>query len=683
MARRQRRRGRKQTRSKTKHLARGIIEVNPRGFAFVKTADGEFFIPASKVGFAFDGDLVEVAKIGSHRREHRKEKTSSDSSQRIEGRVVRVIERAHDVVVGRYEIAEPFGVVVPEDPHIRHDIFTQLSANPDIEDGSIVKVQITDYPARGSAACGRVIEVLGKSDDLSLKIERIIARHGLETTFSEACINEANLLELSIDEALENGYRDIRDRITFTIDPVDAKDFDDAISIEPDPNGHEGNVVLGVHIADVSAYVKWNSAIDMDARKRSTSTYLPDRVIPMLPERLSNDLCSLVPGEDRLCMSVDIYLNKNADIVGFEAYPAVMRSNARLTYDEVQKAIDAKNFDTCNTSDLNGSSIDTEKLNADLMPRILKAVEIAKKRECARAKSGGIDFDTKEAKVVLDKDGHPNDVVIREKTDATQLVEEAMILANEVIATHLEQNGWPCAYRIHERPAADALKGVSDVLQEFKWYTQEMKAGLLQGDRSQIQAILAASSGRVEHEMVTMLLLRAMMRAIYSPDNAGHYGLGLSTYCHFTSPIRRYPDLLVHRFLRASLTKRFEKFDQMTSKLPAMCEHVSTMERAAEFAAMDSQKAMMVEYMASFIGQRFHAVISGVTTHGIYVKLENCAEGIVSMNDLGHEYFIFDPIRKELKGSDTQRKFRLGAAINVVLIEADTRVDELRFALAE
>lgn len=658
-------RKRRPSRRRPKANPRGIIEVNRAGFGFVRTAEGEFFIPRSGVGEAFDGDLVEVARKSGRRRAPR---GHEDRAQRPEARVVRTLERAHETIVGTYEIAEPFGIVVPDDARIQHDVFTRIEDFPGIVDGSLVRVAIDEYPTRKSAATGHVIEVLGDARDALLSSERVIARNDIHTAFSEEAISEAQACEVAGQSAISEGYRDIRDRFVFTIDQKDAKDFDDALSVDEvdEYEGHSCRWRLGVHIADVSHYVPWGSAIDEEARKRATSVYLADRVVPMLPEALSDDICSLRPGEDRRCVTIDIYMDDKANMVGCDIYPALMRSNVRLSYEQALGILEGRH-----------------EAQSQLSDRLAAADAIAKAREDSRRRSGGLGFSTKEAKVRLDGEGHPVGVDIRKKDAATTLIEEAMVFANEVVARALQDGGLPCAYRVHEPPHADSLEGVVKVLREFKWLTNDLADRLLCGDPFAIQRILEEVERRPEEQLVTSLVLRAMTRAVYSPDNAGHYGLGLDAYCHFTSPIRRYPDLMVHRMLRSMIDGDCDPVRDMTSKLARLCEHCSQAERVAETAERESQELKMAEYLQDFIGQTFKGVISGVATYGIYVQLECTAEGLLPIRRLGSEYFMFDAARYLLQGSESGRVFRLGQPIEVVLSEVDIQAPALTFELAD
>lgn len=662
-------RRRSHTRRTARSNPRGRIEMRRGGYGFVQTAEGEYFIPKKNTRGAFPDDVVEIAPVNQQGRYRRM--PGSGERKRV-ARVVRVIERAHEELVGYYRHAEPFGVVEPVDPLINHDVFTMLADNPDIPDGAVVRVAITTFPDRNTAATGQVLEVLGDEDDERVAIDLIVARSKLETSFSEAALEQAAGAEVAPDDALASGYRDLRDRFVFTIDPVDARDFDDAVSLER-IDASDGAVHpaakwrLGVHIADVSHYVAWDSPIDLDARRRATSVYLVDRVIPMLPEKLSNDVCSLRPDEDRRTMTVDLYLDGSGEVVAADPYPALIRSNARLTYDDALSCL--------------RSGEGEGGLSHDLAWRIAELSAIAHKRASRRERRGGLDFDTVEAKVRLDETGYPTGIDLREKNDATELIEEAMIMANEAIARHLRDAAFPCMYRVHEQPANDALEGLVPVLEEFSWFKKIDQARFVAGNPHAVQSVLAAVAGRPEDALVTTLVLRSMKCAVYSSLLGPHYGLASDAYAHFTSPIRRYPDLVVHRMLKAALFGRPEKFDQEVSNLGWLAEHSSEMERVVERAARESQESKIVELMEERIGETFSAMVSGVATFGLFVRLDNTAEGVVEMSDLGREYFILDPVRHLITGSDTGKQFRLGRRIAVRLVEADRRTRQLRFRL--
>ena len=683
-------RSRAHTRRKPRSHPRGVLVVRAEGFGFVQTSEGAFFIPRKALGGAFDGDVVEVAPIVDARR-GAGTAAGRGSNGNPAARVVRVVERAHEVLIGRYEVAEPFGVVVPEDPRIPYDIFTRRSDAPQVPDGALVRVRIVEYPTRTSAATGVVEEVLAEGADARAGVEVVIARHKLETSFSPPALEEAASARLDAAGALAEGYRDLRDRFVFTIDPEDARDFDDALSIcsvgadaPPEPadaaasfirplsgEGWEGageaRWRLGVHIADVAHFVPWNSSIDFDARRRATSVYLVDRVIPMLPPELSEDLCSLRPGEERRTLTVDLYLDARGRLVRYEIYPALIRSHARLSYGEAQRLIERAS--------------DADAV-VDVASRVRMLARLGELREGIRARCGAIDFSVPEAKVRLDDEGRAVEITLREKNAATRLVEQAMILANEAVARALCAREWPCVFRVHERPSTSSLASLVPVLEEFPWFTDELGVRLARGEAAAIQEALAASRTRAEGELVSSLLLRAMKRAVYRHAREEHYGLASAAYCHFTSPIRRYPDLVVHRMLHACLTRRPQLFDQEVAALSWIAEHASDAERVADDAARESQELKMIEYLEQYVGTSFSGVVSGVAQGGLFVRLECTAEGFLPVRALGDEYFAFDAERHALTGEETGRRWRLGQRIAVTLRAADAQAGTLAFSLA-
>lgn len=685
-------RSKNHTRWVARSRPRGIMQLNPEGYGFVRTSEGEFFVPHAKLGGAFDGDLVEVAPLPANASKGRSHEGFGGGryAHKPAARVVSVVERAHEVVVGRFEAAEPFGVVVPLDPHIPYDIFTQLSEAPDVEDGAIVRVRIAQFPSRNSAATGHIEEVLEHVDGLDEGVDAVVARHKFETAFSDAALAEAR--GASIDEvgALASGYRDLRERFVFTIDPDDARDFDDALSIEQVEG--QGRLLwrIGVHIADVSHYVEWGSALDLAARRRATSVYLVDRVIPMIPEELSCGLCSLAPGEVRRSMTVDLYVNERAQLARYEIYPALIRSNARLTYGEALEMLEGEGEDEVAVSQRSEDCLNTEyaphsqgQRETSLRKRLLQLSRLASLRHAQRERKGGIDFDQPEARVKLDEAGRPQGVELRRKNAATSLVEEMMIWANEVVAEHLSRAKFPCVYRVHEAPDLEGLAQLVPIFEEFPWFGKIDPVGFFTGSQHALQQAVSASRGRAEGELVSSLVLRSMKRAAYREKNCGHYGLASATYCHFTSPIRRYPDLMVHRMLKAELFGRPEKFDQMTTNLGWICEHSSGMEREADDAQRESEELKLAEYLQRFVGQSFSAIVSGVSQGGLYARLENTAEGFIPVRTLGDDYFSFDAARYTLTGEETGARYRLGQRIAVVLFAVDPRVPQIDLRLAQ
>ena len=679
-------RSRPKTRRKPKSNPRGVLDVRAGGYGFVKTPEGEFFIPARSIGEAFPGDLVEIAPIaaGRSKREDAGSRSGAGASgiRKPRARVVRVVDRAHDTVVGRYEVAEPFGVVVPADPRIAHDVFTMRADRPDIPDGSLVRARILTYPSKRTAATGVIEEVIGEAGE-DASIDLVVARHKIETAFSPDALEEARAARVDADGAVLAGYRDLRDRLIVTIDPADAKDFDDAVSLVRLDDGSDDAARwrLGVHIADVSHYVPWNSSIDLDARRRATSVYLPDRVIPMLPEELSNDVCSLKPGEERRTMTVDMYLDDDANVLSVDAYPAVIRSARRFSYDEVDERV-LENGKKGQPLFLVSQETGVDPIDARIVEMLRNLSALAKRRAAARKARGGLDFSTTEAKVRLDDEGRPVAIEERRRTDATSLVEEAMILANESVARFLLNRHMPCIFRVHAQPDADNLAGLVLVFQEFAWWPSIDADRFVAGDPHTLGAVLAASAGRSESDLVSMLLLRAQKRAVYSPSCDGHYGLALDAYLHFTSPIRRYPDLVVHRMLRSALFGAPGDFDAQTQSLRWIADHSSDMERVADAAAREANETKIIEYLQGSVGQAFSAVVSGVAAYGVYARLDNTAEGFIPVRALGNEYFAFDAKRRCLTGEETGVRYRLGQRIAVRIHAADpaTRTLELRLA---
>ena len=669
-------RSRSKTRYRARSNPRGVLRVTAAGYGFVQTAEGEFFVPASKMGGAFDGDVVEVSVSHVNEQHPQPHKMHAKRGDKPTARVVRVMERAHETVVGRYEVAEPFGVVVPEDRRIPYDIFTMRADAPYVKDGDAVRVRITAYPTRHTAATGVVEEVLGRAGDDDLAIDLIVARHKLETTFSEAALEEAARAEVDVEGALASGYRDLRERHVFTIDPADARDFDDALSLEPvSPRfasaGEQWR--LGVHIADVSHYVPRGSSLDADARRRTTSVYLPDRVIPMLPEALSNGICSLSPGVARRVMTVDLFLDADARLVRFEAYQALIESKERLDYNRAQLALEALR---------EGKSATAAGVSDDTAQRLAPLHRIAEQLRARRVSEGGIEFETVEAKVALDAEGVPVEVSLRQRTDATSLVEEAMILANTAVAGYLREHRAPSLYRVHEAPDAVSLGELAFVLKELGYFETVSFDQFAAGSPHALQAVLDESRGKPECELVSTLLIKSMKRAAYRATCAPHFGLGREAYTHFTSPIRRYPDLVVHRALENCLAGHREGRDEQAESLAWIAEHSSAMERVAEQAAREAQECKLIEYLARFVGTAYSAVISGVASYGIYVRLENTAEGLVPLKELGREYFALDARRHLLVGQDSGKTYRVGQRVAVVLVEADARERKLRFGLA-
>ncbi len=647
----------------------GILDLNEQGFGFVKTAEGEFFVPASKVNGAFPGDMVEIARLsGDH---HEKPL----AGRRPTARVTKVLLRARDTLIGCYEVAEPFGVVVPEDPAIPYDVFTLRRDAPEVEHGAIVEVQIQEFPTRHTAATGRVVRVLGDSDDVDIAIDLIIAEHQFETQFSPLALQEAQACKDDTERAIVQGYRDLRSSFVITIDPVSARDFDDAISITREGDGY----CLGVHIADVSQYVPFNSSIDLDARRRATSVYLVDRVLPMLPERLSNDLCSLIPSVPRCAVSVEAHISRDGAIASYEVFPSVIRSSMRLSYDQAQfllrmptDADDTMRRQALASCEVPQGALPLSNISADTLGHAHETCQlldqVAHILFARRKRAGCMDFDRIEAKARLDENRRPVEIQYRRRSDATQMIEEAMILANHLVAEWLLSKDMPAVFRVHGAPDGEALHALYQILQEFPQLHDIDKQLFCDGHPYTLQEVLRRVEQTPQQELVHSLVLRAMKRALYQAEVDSHYGLALETYCHFTSPIRRYPDLLVHRMCKEVFFGHSSTYEAQKNALSWMAEHSSKMEREDDKAARDSQLVKIVEYLERDIGTIFDGVITQVSTFGVRVRLECSASGLISLDDLGDEYFSYDAQRHVLTGVDTGCTYRLGQSMKVRLV---------------
>lgn len=617
----------------------GRIELHTGGYGFVDTDEGSFYIPKNRTHGAMPDDVVEVRPQGR----------LGDSGHKRVASVVRVLTRATEYLVGVLEINDPLAVVVSQDPRVRHDLFVDLARVPeDAHDGDVVLARIEEYPARHVPMQGCIVEVLGSAGTPNMDVDIIVHNAGLPTEFSEQALEQARAARVDVAAALaEPGRRDLRERDVFTIDPVDAKDFDDAISLD----WREGLLRLGVHIADVSSYVPWDSSLDICARDRATSVYLVDRVLPMLPEELSNDICSLKPGSERLTMTCDMYLDADARLVRYEIYPSVICSRRRFSYDEVQDILDGALADP-------------------YAPVLARFHELAEKLLAARVARGALEFDSVEAKPVLDEDGHVERVDLRRKTDATSMIEEAMVLANETVAGHMFSRQLPLVYRIHESPRPAALEVLLPVLKELGYPIE----GLGGGEPRAFQNVLAAAHGRPEETLVNYLVLRSMERARYSTDALPHFGLAAEHYCHFTSPIRRYPDLIVHRLLKDP--------HAMEGQLEWLAAHASKMERLAEEAEDDSVELKLCEFVEAQVGEVFEGTVSTVVARGLYVRLDNTLEGMVRFDPVHDEHHEFDPKLQTLTGEETGRTWRLGQRVRVRLVAVDMRERRVDFSLA-
>ena len=643
--------------------------------AEVETAEGVYRLGSRSMREAMPGDRVYVSL-------HR----GKGGARRAV--VEHVIDRAVAAIVGVFEPAGPLGAVRPLDTRIKQDFFV-LPADDSprrlgVEPGDVVSARIVDYPSRTESGVVTLERRIGDANEPSLGIECVMARYGLVDGYPQAAVDEAASLAVDVEGALADPLRrDIRDRFAITIDPVDARDFDDAISVA---RTVRGGWMLGVHIADVSHYVDWESAIDLEARRRSTSVYLADRVLPMLPERLCNDLCSLRPDEDRLAFTVDIELDAQGRVRTYEPYPSVIRSRVRMDYGAADALLregepDGAALDAAarGRAEL---AVEAARANGvDLRAFLRNADALARARREIRRKRGSIDFDTPEVHVLLDEAGMPVDIVTRERTAATSLVEEAMLLANECVAEFLADRDLVSAYRVHEDPSPDSLASAAKTLTELGAVEGGLAAGIMLGDPRAINAAVEDAADTAFAPQVNALLLRAQQRAVYKSHNEGHYALGARAYCHFTSPIRRYPDLIAHRVLKVALAKHelgkkeaLARAPWLTGKgpqaleaiCPQLCRQASDNERAADAAANASQKVKVAQLYAGRIGERDTGTVSWISDLGAFVRLDATgAEGLIRMNALGTEWWDFDDVRLTLTGESTGTRVGLGCRVVV------------------
>lgn len=621
----------------------GIVEMNSKGFGFIRSEDlsEEIFVSQRNLNHALHGDEVKVYLFAKKK------------SAAMEGEVVHIIKRARETFVGTVEISGAFAFLVPDHRHMPYDIFIPLQHLNGAEDGQKAVAKMTDWPDKAKNPFGTIIEVLGDSGDNETEIHAIMAEFELPMNFDADVLREAELIPEEITEKEIKTRKDFRNITTFTIDPEDAKDFDDALSVEFLDNG---KFRIGVHIADVTHYVEEGSILDNEAYARATSVYLVDRVVPMLPERLSNYICSLRPKEDKLCFSAVFVLDENAAVEETWFGKTIINSDRRFAYAEAQSVIDTG--------------------EGDMVQELLTVNKLATKLRAMRFKKGALGFERTEVKFTLDEKGKPLGVFFKEATDANHLIEEFMLLANRSVAEYAGSSGdskRTFVYRVHDLPDPEKLEQFSNFIRRFGY--GKLNTGSGNAIASSMNALLEQVSGKKEQDVIETLAIKAMAKAEYSTKNIGHYGLAFNNYSHFTSPIRRYPDMMAHRLLFHYLNKG----ESLSSKhFEKKCKHSSDMEHKAAMAERASVKFKQVEFMSDKIGEVFSGVISGLTEWGIYVEIvENKCEGMVPLRTLTDDYYQFDEDNYIIMGRRTKRKFQLGDEVEVEIIAANIQKKQL------
>ena len=630
----------------------GVFTSHAKGFGFVSVEglEQDIFIGENDTGDAFLGDTVEVV-IKGH------------GGRRPEGVVTKVLGHSVTEVIGTFERSKNFGFVIPDNQRINRDIFIPLERTRGAVTGQKVTAEITDYGRGRRNPEGRITQILGEASDPETEVLSIILAYGLPMEFPERVENQAERAAKPVSDADRAGRLDLREEVCVTIDGEDAKDLDDAVYLKKEGDQY----ILGVHIADVANYVQENSALDWEAKERGTSVYLADRVIPMLPRTLSNGICSLNEGEDRLALSCIMTLDERGRITGHRIAESVIRVNRRLSYTGVQKVLDG--------------DPEEQAWYPELVPMLLEMEHVSGLLRRRRRKRGSIDFDFPETKVILDEKGHTVDIRPYERNAATRLIEDFMLAANETVAEDYYWQAQPFVYRVHEKPDADRMQRLGTFIRNFGYQLRTAGDELHPGE---IQKLLDRIAGTPEEAMLSRLTLRSMKRAQYATDCSGHFGLAAPYYCHFTSPIRRYPDLQIHRIIKENLRGRLtaERVEHYEAILSEVAKHSSETERRADEAERETVKLKKVDYMERHIGEEYDGVISGITAYGLYVELANTVEGLVHVNSLEGDFYEFDENASKLRGARTGLAYQLGEKVRVRVKGTDRLCRTIDFEMA-
>jgi len=640
----------------------GVLSIVKQGNGIVKLlppSKGSIAIPSRFLFTALHGDTVAVAPLAQESSRIK----GARETEIPEGEIVEVIERSGNPVVGVFEKKKNFFVVVPDSRRVTRDIYIPQGKTKGARPGEKVVAIVDGWESPTLNPEGHITEILGKSGEVRAEMTAVAREFQLPLEFPREVLQEVTSIPNSIPKEEYGRRLDLRELVCFTIDPEDAKDFDDAVSLELLP---DGNFRLGVHIADVSHYVREGTALDKEAIKRGTSVYLADTVIPMLPEKLSNDICSLRPNEDRLTYSALMEVTPGGKVKSYRIERSVIRSKRRFSYEEVQEIITARKGDFAE------SIAQMHSLSQTLLKK--------------RIKEGSIDFESVETKFRFDDKGKPVEIIKKVRLDAHRLIEEFMLLANQVVAQHIglarkEDHLRPFVYRIHDQPDPDKLRDLASFV-EHLGYRLHLQGGVTS---RALQKLLADVKSKDEENVINEVAIRSMAKAVYSETNIGHFGLGFRHYTHFTSPIRRYPDLLVHRLLTEYANNMpHRRREQLVETLPDLLRHASERERVASEAERASVKVMQVEYMRRHVGDVFHAIISGITNFGMFVEIADLlVEGLIRLRDLEDDYYVYDEKHYQLIGRRTKKRYRLGDKVTVKVIRVDPEEREIDFMLMD
>ncbi len=634
----------------------GTFISHPKGFGFVEIdgRDEDLYIPEDFVNGAFHKDTVKVALL------------SGQNGRRQEAQVIEVLARGMRQIVGIYDKSNKnYGFVIPDNTKISDDIFVPVERSKGAVSGHKVVCEITDYGKNNRKPEGKVTEILGHANDPGVDIMSIVKGYELPIEFSEKIMNQVERVANEVSEADMIGRRDLRDLQMVTIDGEDAKDLDDAVSLTKDDTYYQ----LGVHIADVTNYVQENSALDWEARERGTSVYLVDRVIPMLPHKLSNGICSLNAGENRLALSCLMTIDTKGEVVSHEIVESVIKVDRRMSYTSVKKILEDKD------------EIETKSYQ-ELVPMFELMRELAGILREKRKKRGSIDFDFPESKIVLDKQGHPIEIKPYERNVATKIIEDFMLIANETVAEHFHWMELPFLYRTHDNPDPEKISNLSTFIRNFGYSIKNKQEEI---HPKELQKLLAKIEDTPEEALISRLTLRSMKQAKYTINCTGHFGLACSYYCHFTSPIRRYPDLQIHRIIKEQIRgrlneKRIEHYNEI---LPEVAKHSSEMERRADEAERETDKLKKVEFMEARVGEIYEGIISSITIWGVYVELPNTIEGMIHVSMLPGDYFYYDSETYEMVGQATNIRYKLGQTLKVKVNATDKILRTIDFVIPQ